>query len=261
MRAAIFEAPAAHESWSGEQEWSGESWGEAWGESWGEADPFIGGLAKGLLRKALPIARTLAPVAARAVAGMVPGGVLLGGALGALLREADAEVSAMEASLEAGPSFETSTGLRSDALLSEVLAAQAAEASTDAEAATILAGSLPITIAVMRGGSAVRPVVPVLAQATSRLVRVLGSSGPAGRQLVRTVPAIQRRAVRTLTLAARQGRPVTPALATRAVARAASSVLGNPRLVSAALRRTAVAGASIPSTAGGCRCGCKHTPR
>ena len=82
--------------------------------------------------------------------------------------------------------------------------------------------------------------MPTLAQANGRLVAILRRQGPEGRQLLRLVPTIQRRAVATMRAAARSGQPVTGPLAVRAMAAATHSVLNNPRLVQQALVRNAL---------------------
>ena len=248
---AIFEAPATHEagtSW-GEAGWGETGWGEA---SWGEADQFFG---KFKLKNLGALAKSLAPMAAKTLAGMVPGGSLVSGALGSLMREVDGEVSAFESVLFShGGSAEVASEMAREALLAEVLAGEAAQARTAAGAATLLAGSLPITITVMGGRQVLRPVTPVLAQATSRLVGVLGAQGPAGRQLIRAVPAMHRRTVKVLTAAAGNGQPVSSSLAVRAMARAASGVLSNPTAVQTAVRRNIALG-SRGAGPTRCRCG------
>jgi hypothetical protein len=140
--------------------------------------------------------------------------------------EAEAEVANTEAAHEAG--------------LTELLAAEATEATTEAEAEAMLAATLPITITIMGGRRPLRPVMPTLAQANGRLVAILRRQGPAGRQLLRLVPTIQRRAVATMRAAARSGQPVSGPLAVRAMAAATHSVLNNPRTVQRALTRNAV---------------------
>ena len=92
----------------------------------------------------------------------------------------------------------------------------------------------------MGGRRALRPVMPTLTQANARLVKTLGRQGPAGRQLLRTVPSIQRRTVATLRAASRSGRPITGPLAVRAMAAATQSVLNNPRRVQRIVERNLV---------------------
>jgi len=179
---------------------------------------------------------------------MVPGvgavaGPLAGKLTSALLQEAEMEVAQMEAALFDTNEFEaevSNTDVSQEAALTEVLAAQAAEATTEAEAETAVSAALPITITIMGGQRALRPVTPILTQANGRLVKVLGRQGPAGRQLLRTVPAIQRRTVATLKAAARSGKPITGPTAVRAMAAATQRVLGNPRTVQRAIQRNVV---------------------
>ena len=164
-----------------------------------------------------PIAKRLAPFAAKALVGMIPGvgaiaAPLAGKLTAALVREAEMEVSGMEAEFFGTNEAEVEVANHEaahEAALTEMLAAQAAEAESESEAEAELASALPITITIMGGRRALRPVMPVLAQANGRLVQVLRRQGPAGRQLLRTVPAIQRRTVATIRAAARSGQPVT----------------------------------------------------
>ena len=123
-------------------------------------------------------------------------------------------------------------------MLTEVLAAQAAEASHESEAEAAIGATLPITITIMGGRRALRRVMPVLATANGTLARTLRrQGGPAGGNLLRTIPAIQRRAVASLHAAARRGQPITPQLAVRTFAAAASRTLSNPPAVARAITR------------------------
>jgi hypothetical protein len=195
-----------------------------------------------------PLAKRLAPMAARALGGMIPGvgaivGPLAGQLVGQLVKEAEFEVGNMEAEFFGANEMEAEVGhteVAHEAALTEMLAAEAAQASNEAEAEAVLATALPLTITIMGGRRALRPVVPTLAQANGRLVQVLARQGPAGRQLLRTVPTIQRRAVAILRAASRSGQPITAPLAVSAVSAAARSVLGNPRQVQRAVERNLV---------------------
>ncbi len=223
------------------------------GESEWEADPFIGKAFKRLKRglgsiasKAFPIAKLLAPIAAKAIGGLIPGaGPLIGGVLNQVMKEAEMEVAQFEnhffnafSNPEGVPETAQNEAIH-EAALAELMAAEAVSAESESEAEAVLSGTLPITITIMGARRPLRRVMPVLAQANGRLVRVLGSRGTAGRQLLRLVPTIQRRAVATLRAAARNGQPITPPLAVRAMSNAAGSVLSNPRLVQRAIRRNA----------------------
>lgn len=231
------------QEWSGEDEWSGES----------EADQFLGRALKaltGVARRAIvPAARALAPTVTTALGSLVPGGSLLAGPLGKLLPrllgQAEQEVAALEASLLAesadGETGAAPTDRARDAQLTEVLAAESVLAESDAEAAAVLGATLPLTITIMGAERSARPVVPALAQGQRRLVRVLRGSGPAGAQLQRLIPAIDRRTAATIHRLRRSGRRVTAPVALAAQAAAARSVLGNPALV----RRTVVRNGSL----------------
>jgi hypothetical protein len=195
-----------------------------------------------------PLAKRLAPFAAKALVGMIPGvgaiaAPLAGKLTAALVREAEMEVAALEAEFFGTNEAEVeiaNSEVAHEAALTEMMAAEAASAESEAEAEAELAAALPITITIMGGRRALRPVLPTLTQANARLVRVLRSQGPGGRQLLRTVPAIQRRTVATLRAAARRGQPISGPLAIRAMASATQGVLGNPRRVQRTFERNAL---------------------
>ena len=86
-------------------------------------------------------------------------------------------------------------------------------APSEAEAAATVAATLPLTITIMRARRRVRPVMPVLSQANARLATTIRRAGPQGRQLLRVMPTIQRRAVGNIMAASRAGLPVTAPLA------------------------------------------------
>jgi hypothetical protein len=132
------------------------------------------------------------------------------------------------------------TEIAHEAALTEFLAAQAAEATTEAEAEAFSAATLPITITIAGGRQALRPVMPVLAQATGRLTRLMRQQGPAGQQLLRTIPTIQRQTAATLKAVARSGQPINSATAIKAMASATNRVLSNPQRVEKAIVRNAV---------------------
>src|SRR5262249_4906424 len=112
-----------------------------------------------------------------------------------------------------------------------------AMASSEAEAASTIAATLPLTITIMRADRTVRRVMPTLTQANARLARTIARSGPQGRQLLRTLPTTQRLAIGTIKAAARSGRRVPPPLAVGAMAAATNRVLGNPRRVEVVVNR------------------------
>jgi hypothetical protein len=198
-----------------------------------EADPFFGRLKKLAKRFAVPLVT-------KALGTMIPGAGPLIGLASSLIKEGESEVSAMEAHLfgtnEQHPEV-SNTEVAHEAALTEVMAHEAMAAQSEGEAEAVLTGALPITITIMGGRRSLRPVIPMLAQANGRLVRTLRRQGPAGRQLLRTVPAIQRRTIAGLRAAARRGQPITGPLAVQTMAAAARRVLGSPQQVQRALVR------------------------
>jgi hypothetical protein len=238
-----WEHPETHESHEWEHpevhEWESHEWERG-------ADPFFGRMFKGLARGLGSIAKRVAPMAVRALGSMVPGlGAVAGPILGQLTQSILGEGEAMAAEAEAeafgGSHGEAEIGhteTAHEAALSELLAAEAAMASSEAEAVSAISATLPLTIHIMRAGRATRPVMPALTQANARVARaMLRAGGPGGRQLLRTMPSIQRLAAGTINAAARAGRPVTPALAVGAMAAATRRILGNPRRVDVLVNR------------------------
>ena len=237
-------SPEAWESSPEAWESSPEAWEsspEAWEnpEAWEtlEADRFLGGLA----RRLGGLARRMAPRIFRSLAGMIPGvGPMVSQVLGSVMGEAEAELEHMEANLFGSAEGELpGHEMAHEAALTEMLAAEAANASTEAEAASVIAATLPITIRIMGGRRALRPALPAMAQANGKLVRTLGRQGPQGRQLLRAVPAIQRQAVATLRAANRRGQPVTGPMAVGALAAASRRLLSDPRRVTIVINRNA----------------------
>jgi hypothetical protein len=228
-----YSSPEAHYS-SPELEWED------------EADPFFGKALRRIGRGLGGLAKRFAPSIVRSLVGMIPGvgaiaGPLAGQLTSSLLREGEAMAMELEAEFFSSPEFEVgATEQAHEAALTELLAAEASMASTEAEAESVIAATLPLTITIMGGRRALRPVVPIMTQANARLTRSLRRRGPAGRQLLRTIPTIQRTAVATMRAANQAGRPVTGPLAVRAMAAATQRVLGNPRRVQRAVERNIV---------------------
>jgi hypothetical protein len=208
----------------------------------------IGRGLKAVAKAAAPLAKRFAPILAGKLATMIPGIGVVAGPLAAkltsqLLKEGEMEAMQMEAEFFGTNEAEAEVANHEtahEAALTEFLAAQAAEASTEAEAEAAIAATLPITISIMGGRRALRPVMPVMAQATGRMTKLLRQEGPAGKQLLRTVPTIQRQAIATLKAAARSGQPINSATAIKALASATNRVLGNPQRVQRAIVRNAV---------------------
>ena len=80
---------------------------------------------------------------------------------------------------------------------------------------------------------------PQMTKAVSNVARTLFRQ-PGGRQLVRTVPTIARRAAADIAKQVAQGRPVPPQAAVRAVAKQASRVLSSPQQAARAMQRSRV---------------------
>lgn len=230
-------------------EWEANPYGNS--ELSQEGEYFFKGLKKGLkslAKVAAPLAKKLAPIAARSLVGMIPGvgaiaGPLAGKLTAALVQEAEMEVAQMEAAffgINEAEAEVANNEVAHEAALTEFLAAQAAEATTEGEAEAAIAAALPITISIMGGKRALRPVMPVMAQATGRLTKVLNQQGSVGKQLLRTIPTIQRQTVATLKAAARSGQPINSATAVKAMAAATNRVLSNPQTVQQAVVRNAV---------------------
>jgi hypothetical protein len=246
-------------------------------ESTGGADPFLPFLlplaAKALPmigRAVMPAVRRLLPAAARAIGTTVsnvlaptgptgpgqaggpraPGGhppgrhraLHLIRELHGLVLRGEAEAEAAEASLFGVGEAEWESGHPEshEAALTEVLAAEAAHTASEAEAEALLGAALPITIRIMTGRRRLRRVTPALVQANARLVRGLRRSGPAGPQLLRLVPKIQRNTVATISQQQRSGRPVPASMVAPIMAAQAARVLGTPGKCGPALMRNAV---------------------
>jgi hypothetical protein len=208
----------------------------------------IGRGLKAVVKAAAPLAKRFAPILAGKLASLIPGVGVIAGPLAAkltghLLKEGEMEAMQMEAEFFGTNEAEaevTNSEQAHEAALTEFLAAQAAEATTEAESEAAIAATLPITIRIMGGQRALRSVTPVLTQATGQMTQMLRQQGPVGQQLLRTVPTIQRQAIATLKAAARSGQPINSATAVRALASATNRVLGTPQRVQSAIVRNAV---------------------
>jgi hypothetical protein len=216
-----------------------------------EGEYFWGGLKK-IARKAwkvaAPFAKGLAPKLVSTLFGMIPGagaiaGPLAGKLTSALLKEAEMEAMQMEAEFFGTNEAEAEVAnheMAHEAALTEFLAAQAAEATTEAESGAAIAATLPITIRIMGGRRALRHVTPILTQATGRMSRMLSQQGPIGNDLKRVMPTIERQTVALLKAASRAGQPINNTTAIRALASATNRVLSNPRRVQRAIVRNNV---------------------
>jgi hypothetical protein len=189
-----------------------------------------------------PVTRRLARRRRITVAGLLR-------QLSDILGDGEAEAAQAEANFFGGNAMNgelAATEMAHEAALTEVMAAEATHTASESEAESLLGAALPITITIMSGSRAVRPVYPALVRANRRLVRSIRTSSPSGPQLLRVVPAIQRRTIATLRAARRAGHPVTPQLATRVMAGHAARVLSSPRLCGHALvRNTTIRHATV----------------
>src|SRR5215472_5037402 len=159
-----WEHPEAHEwethEWEHPEahEWETHEWEHPEAHEWEhpEADPFFGRIKRRLLRAAAGLARRALPGAMRALGGMIPipgVGAIAAPMLGSLTQRIVGEGEAMAAAAEAeafgGSQGEAEVGSSEtahEAELSELLAAEAAAATSEAEAVSTIAATLPITI-------------------------------------------------------------------------------------------------------------------
>lgn len=192
-----------------------------------------------------PIAKKFAPKIAGSLVSMIPGvgpalAPLASKAAGVLLKEGEAEAEHLEsqAFVSHEGEFEVNESeLAQQVALTEFLAAQAAEAETESEAEAAIAASLPITISIMGGRRALRPVVPILSQANARVVSALRRRGPAGSDLLRMMPTIHRQTVGALRAASRAGQPITGPVALKTMSAVTNRVMNNGRTVARAVDR------------------------
>jgi hypothetical protein len=193
------------------------------------------------------LAKKYAPMVAGKLAGMVP---VVGTALAPLasqltshlVKEGEMEATQMEAELfgmNEAVAEVANTEVAHEAALTEFLATQAAEATNEAEAQAAIGAALPIAIKAMGGSKALRPITPTLSQANAAVAGTLVKQGPVGKQLLTVMPTIHRRAIGMLKAAARAGKPITGAMAIKAMAAASHQVLGNPQKVQQAMVRNA----------------------
>jgi hypothetical protein len=173
--------------------------------------------------------------------------------LSRIFGEAEMETTELEAELFGSNEFEGELAAHEtahEAALTEVLAAEAAHTESESEAEALLGAALPITIRIMGARRPLRPIQPTLALANARLVRGIRRSGPSGPQLLRAVPAIQRRTIAGLKAAQQAGRPITPELAVRMMAGQAARLLATPSILGPAVTRNSAIRQSTVAPAG-----------
>jgi hypothetical protein len=186
----------------------------------GEGEPFLPALA------------SLAPVVARAAPKVLS-------ALGSLLGETGPEEEAGEAEEDED---EPVPGLtRSNNMLAEILAAEAAESVSEA-AAQAKVGAATAAIASGAPGQ-VKKVTPTLVTQAAKMAHALRRV-PGGKKLNPLVNEVTRRAVRELARKSKRGELVTKAAARQAVVRQARKVL-KPKPATATLKRHAATRRSI----------------
>jgi hypothetical protein len=124
-----------------------------------------------------------------------------------------------------------------DALM-EHLGHAATETEDEAEAEAFVGALLPLAAKVLpKVGRAVMKAAPQLTRAVARVARTLRKN-PSTRQLVRTMPELARRTVRSLAHRVAKGKPLTGRAAVRSLARHASHLLRHPKRVVHTYRRS-----------------------
>jgi len=218
-----------------------------------EADRFIPLIAKAasrLLPQAVRLGRGLLRSLGQSNAGQAGGRSMspqrsqqiaaLFHRLGRLFAQGESEVAAHEANLFGSNEFETEVAAHEaahQAALTEVMAAEATHTESENEAQALLGATLPISVRVMGGRVDLRRLTPTLVRVNARLVLNLHRQGKPGRELLRVMPAIQRRTLATIKKIQRTGQPVTPALAAQVMNHHAARVLTTPHICRQALIR------------------------
>ena len=164
--------------------------------------------------------------------------------LGRLFAQAESETAAHETHLFGANEYEAEVAAHEvahEAALTEVMAAEASHTESESEAQALLGAAIPLSIRVMGGKMGmqlgIQRITPTLVRVNAQLVLNLHRRGRPGRQLIRAVPAIQRRTLATLKAIQQTGRPITPALARQVMAGQAARVLGTPGICGQALVR------------------------
>ncbi len=220
----------------GEFEGDGEFEFEGSGEF--EGDEFFGKIwnaAKKVGKVVAPLAKKFAPQIGSVIGGALggPAGAAIGGKLGGFVQQ-------MEAEDEGESEDEMNAQLEVPATEDQLAEAVAVAAS---KGRPIDAQSLGSQITIFIGSRSplpVKTVLPVLSKASGDVARVLvARRDPRARALVRALPTIQRRTVATLTRKAQTGKPVTPRIAVRVMAKHAQRTLGSQQAITKALATNA----------------------
>ncbi len=238
-----------------EQEFEMEAEGELEMESELEqGEQFFGKIFRGIrriARRAAPILRRVAKVAApivgKVVSGITPFGALAGPALNALTgalgeHELESEAHEHEQEHELGE-HEISHELPEHEAMAEAMAHFAAQAEHELESEAMTGAAVTIVLSA-RDRRALRRLVPHLVRGAAILTRILRMRR-ATRPMVRVIPSIVRRTVRTLRRSAVAGRPITRRRAGAIMARQTRRVLSSPRYCTAALARSVRAARSV----------------
>lgn len=219
-------------------EFEGEGSGEFEFEGEFEGDEFFGKIwdaAKKVGKVVAPLAKKFAPQIGSVIGGALggPAGAAIGGKLGGFVQQMEAE--------DEGESEDEMNAVAEVPATEDQLAEAVAVAASKGR--PIDAQSLGSQITIFIGSRAplpVKTVLPVLSKASGDVARVLVSRrDPRARALVRALPTIQRRTVATLTRKARTGKPVTPRVAVRVMAKHAQRTLSNPQAITKALATNA----------------------
>jgi hypothetical protein len=125
-----------------------------------------------------------------------------------------------------------------DAAVLEHLGHAAAEASSEAEAEAFVGSMIPLAArAALAGGRGATHTLPALVRAFGQTARLLRRS-PGMRPLVRTLPTVAQRTMRTIARQQQQGRPVLPAFALRILANHLRRLVSNSRNVDRVMARS-----------------------
>jgi hypothetical protein len=222
----------------------------------GEADEF------GFLKKAwsgikkvgktlAPIAKKLAPVAGKVIGGAFggPAGAMIGGKLGSFVGNLEDEDLAFEGYDGYGDGEDESDSEDEmnaedfmdfegeDEDVAEYMADIASKAPNPIDSGA-MAGAITITIA-SKAPLQVKAVSPTLSSGAARLTKLM-KNNPATKPLVKVVPSIAKKTVATLARKAAKGKPVTPAIAKRVMAKHTMRVLSSPRELTKAIAKNEV---------------------
>lgn len=203
-----------------------------------EGDEFFGKIwnaAKKVGKVVAPLAKQFAPQIGSVIGGALggPAGAAIGGKLGGFVQQMEAE--------DEGESEDEMNAVAEVPATEDQLAEAVALAASKGR--PVDAQSLGSQITIFIGARAplpVKAVLPVLSKASGDVARVLvARRDPRARALVRALPTIQRRTIATLTRKARTGKPVTPKVAVRVMAKHAQRTLGSQQAISKALANNA----------------------